>query len=351
MNIGSWRKSVPVSETPRRPFPWARIVLVLALIGVAAYFVVPYYQYISADGLVQGDIVPVSPVYRVRVDKLLVSCADKVHQGEPVAIVSNFLIQADYEHQYQQSVAQLQLSRVALDEGVAQAQTNAAMLKEKYEASKQDAQRLYATFQTYDQGYQQGAIAKVDWEGKRNEWLSAVATNRSDFQAWKLAQQQVHRIGVDNREKISKDQEMADQEQALASRLGNDELVAPVSGYIVNCVERPSNVLEPSQALFNIFQPERAYIVAYFNPTRVAKIYPNEQVQVTVPGMKQPFTARVQDIYPNLAKLPPELTRYFWQHQQWSQYRPVRIALDRVPSSVREHLYYGAQVRVQVKND
>ncbi len=351
MNLRSWRGSTPLSPSPRRNFPWGRIILILVVLGIAAYVVVPNYLYTTADGLVQGNLVPVTPLYRVRLDKLLVNCSDHVSVGQKLAVVSNFLVQADYDRQYQQSVAQMQLSQIALDQGVAAAQTNAQVLEEKYNASVHDAERLKAALAAYDEGYQGGGISRVDWEAKQSEYKSALALEASNFQAWQYAKQQVRRIGVDQNAKISKDQQLSEQAQTMSQRLGSETIVAPVSGYIVNCVDRPENVIEPSSAIFTIFQPERAYVLAYFAPTAMAKIHLNQVADVTIPGVKAPLAGRVAAVYPDLAKLPSQLTRYFWQHQQWTQYRPVRIVFDKIPAEDRAQLFYDAQVRVKMRND
>ncbi len=72
MRLRSWRGTTPLSESPKRPFPWARTLLILAVVGLIAYIFLPNYFYLRADALVQGNLVPVTPIYRVRVDNLLV---------------------------------------------------------------------------------------------------------------------------------------------------------------------------------------------------------------------------------------------------------------------------------------
>ena len=349
MRLRSWRGSTPLSPTPRRPFPWARVLLVLAIVAVAAYIFVPGYLYIRADGLVQGDLVPVAPLYRVRVDKLLVHCQDHVTAGEKVAMVSNFLVQADYQRQYLQSVEQVQLSRVALNERVATAQTDAASLREKYEAARLDEQRTHQAFLSYDRAYKQGAIPAVDWQGKRTEWQTAQANAQSAYSDWQRSLQEIGRINASENAKIASNEELSSGAQALAQRVGGEPLVAPVSGYVVDCIERPQNVLEPSTPLFSIFEPNRAYVVAYFDPATVSKLHLNQNVDVNIAGLSSPVAGRIGVIYPSLSKLPPQLTRFFWQHVQWTEYRPVRIMLDRLTADQRQQLYYDAQARISIR--
>jgi multidrug resistance efflux pump len=348
MRLRSWRGSVPLSPSTRRAFPWARLLLVLAVVGLAAYLIVPNIYYLRADALVQGQLVPVSPLYRARIDKLLVECDDHVSAGQEVAVISNFLVQADYQRQYLQSASQLALSKIASSDKVAQAEANVAALQQKYVAAKLDAKRLGDQFGAFDQAYAQGAISEFDWQTKRTEWQAAIATAEGDHQALLRAVQDVARVRSDANANIASDEQLSNQAQSLAARVGEEPLRAPVGGYIVDCIDRPQNVIEPSTPIFDIFDPNRAYVLAYFDPNSIDKVSLNERVDVQIAGVKHTLTGRIGAIYPDLSKLPPQLTRFFWQHIQWSEYRPVRILLDHVSPQDRARLYYDAQARVSI---
>ncbi len=349
MRIRSWRGTTAVATSTRRSFPWARLLLFAAVLGVAAYLLVPSYFYLSADALVQGNLVPITPLYRARIDRLLVQCDDRVHAGQKLALISNFLVQAEYDQQYQQSVAQLNLSQIALDEGINAAQTDAEAAKAKYLAAQTTAQRLGTTFAGYDRAYQSGAIGRVEWESKREDWHAAQATAENERQTWIHALQHVERVSSDNRTKIASDRQESSRVASLATRTSGEAMLAPVSGYIVNCIDRPQNVVEPGTSIFDIFEPDRAYVLAFFDPSSIGKIHVGQSVEVNVEGLPHTITGRVSAVYPSLTKLPEQLTRFFWQHVQWSQYRPVKIALDRVPRDLRDQLYYDAQTRVRMR--
>lgn len=348
MRLQSWRGSKPLSPSPKRSFPWTRTILIVAALGIAAYLIVPNFFYIRSDALVKGDLVPVAPLYRVRVDRLLVGCADHVTAGQRLAMVSNFLVQADYQRQYLLSLEQLQLSRIGLDEHVAAAQSNAASLQEHYQAAALDAKRLGDQFHAYDAAYRQGAVPLVDWQQRKTEWLTAQASAESARLAWQQAEQSVSKLRNDETQRISSSQQLTQASQVLAQRVGGEPLVAPVSGYIVNCLERPENVIQPSSPLFDIFEPQHAYVLAYFSPDAVERIDIGEHVSVNIAGIPHTISGHVISIYPELVALPAQLTRFFWQHVQWAQYRPVRIAFDNLSAKDRDRLYYDAQARVSI---
>jgi multidrug resistance efflux pump len=353
VRLRTWRGTTTVSTNPRPNFPWARLLLIAGVLAIAAYLLVPSYFYVSADALVQGNLVPVTPIYRARIDRLLVQCSDRVHAGEKVALISNFIVQSEYQQQYQASVAQLNLSQIALDQGVDAARTEADADREKYTSAQATTQRLKQTYDAYDRAFRSGAIGRVEVDNKRQDWQTAVALEASYRQTWLHALEHVQRVDADNRTKITSDRTASNRQLSLVNRTGGEFISAPVTGFIVNCIDRPQNVIEPGTALFDIFQPDRAYVEAYFDPNAIEKVRLGQSVEVNVVGLNRSITGRISAIYPNLSKLPPELTRFFWQHVQWSEYRPVRVALDRVPHDLREQLYYGAQtrVRLRVRND
>jgi multidrug resistance efflux pump len=323
--------------------------LIVGVLALLAYLLVPGYYFASADALVQGDLVPVTSLFRVRVDRLMVGCDDRVTAGEQVAVVSNFIVQANYDQQYQQSISQLDLSQIALDEGVSAARTDEAADLAKYQAAEIEAKRAHDDFASYDAAYKQGAIPRIEWQSKRQTWLGDVALAEGAKQIWIHAQQHVTRVSSDNQTRVAQDTQASQRVQALAKRVSSEALRAPVSGYVVNCLQRPQNVIEPGSPLFDIFAPDRAYVLAYYDPGSIERVHLGEDADVFVAGLKKPIKGRVFSIYPDLVKLPTQLTRFFWQHVQWSEYRPVRIALDHVPPEVRAQLYYDAQTRVRIR--
>jgi len=348
MRLRSWRGTTVVNPTPRRAFPWVRLLIILLVLGIAAYLIVPNLYSVRADAQVRGDLIPVTPVYRARIDRMLVNCSGPVRAGQAVAVISNFLIQADYQRQYLQGLEESQVADIALEQNVATALENAETQHEKYLAAVSERKRLENAFASFDQAYKAGAVPQVDWADKRAEIDTARATEAADLDAWKRSQLLVAQITASQRTKVASYQSLLNQAQDVATRVGQETLRAPASGQIVNCIDRPENVIEPGTPIFSIFQPDRAYIVAYFNPTSVSKIHIGEAAQVKISGLDHNVQGRVGSIYPNLDALPPDMTLFFWQHVQFQQYRPVKILLDKLPEKDRQELYYGAQARVSI---
>ncbi len=309
--------------------------MIVAFFALLAYLLVPAYYFASADALVEGDLVPVTPIFRARIDRLMVQCDDRVHAGQKVAVVSNYLVQAEYEQQYQQSISELGLSQIALDQGGAAATTEESADLAKYQAADIEARRLHDVFTNYDAAYRAGGIPRVEWESKRQDWLAAVSTAEGLRQVWQHASEHVQRVNSDNQTRVASDARNSERQASLAKRVSAEALTAPVSGFVMNCKLRPDNVVDAGAPIFDIFSP-------------LEHVHIGQHADVYVAGSKRPIDGRVVSVYPDLAKLPTQLTRFFWQHVQWSEYRPVRIALDHVAPAVRAQLYYDAQTRVRI---
>ncbi len=323
----------------------------MLLVAVAiAYVLLPRYFYLEADALVQGELVPVTPIYRAKLARLLVKCNDQVKPRQTLAIVSNFLVQADYDEQYAEAKERLVLARIALDEGVSQARALEEAAHQKYLAAQLDADRKGSLFAAYDHSYRAGAVGRVEWQSVRQEWLAAVATARGLRAGWRDAQERLKRVVIDERSRINANQENTNRIGALSQRVSAEPLKAPVGGIIVECNNlRPDNVIDPGTPLFDIFDPQRAYILAFFDPSAVDRLRVGQKAEITVKGIARTLDGRVIGIYPNLTKLPEQMTRFFWEHVQWSEYRPVRIAFTNLPESVREQLGYDSQSRVRIQ--
>jgi multidrug resistance efflux pump len=349
MRFSSWRETTVVAPKRRWVFPWFRILIVLIVLGIAAYLIIPNVDYVRADAEVQGDLVPVTPVYRARLDKLLVSCTSSVRAGQPVAIVSNFLLQADYQREYLQGEEQSQLASDALEQNVATAQATAAGLHEKYLAAELDVQRLQSEFAPYQQAYEQGAVSKVTRDSKQVELQEGKATAAGAQEAWQASLLFVKQVTAAQGSRVSASQGLLQQSQTVERRLASASLKAPISGDIVDCFDRPEIVIEAGAPIFNIFSHDKAYVVAYFNPDAVAKVHIGSPADVSITGLSHSVRGRVSWIYPNLDALPAPLTRFFWQRVQFSEFRPVKIVLDGLPEAERAQLYYNAQARVAIR--
>lgn len=338
-----------VRSTPRRAFPWLRVILLLLVAGGIAYFVIPRFFYISADAQVQGDLVPIAPLFRARIERLQAHCNDRVHAGQSVAVVSNFLVAADYEQQEEQSRQQLAAARIASDEGVSEARIEEQQARDEALADELAARKARELMTATAADFRAGAVGRAEWDAVRED--AAIAASRAEgaTQAWHQAAERTQRVVADNATKSQSYALAVNRLGALRDRVQAEPLHAPISGRLVDCAARPLAIVEAGTPIFNIFGTDRAYVLAYFSPGDAARMRVGQLASVDVSGMPAGLQGKIVAIYPDLTKLPDALTKYFWQHEQWSEYRPVRVAFEGLRSDLREQLAYGARGTVRIR--
>ena len=133
--------------------------------------------------------------------------------------------------------------------------------------------------------------------------------------------------------------------------LGYTRVTAPIDGVIGNRSVRVGEYVKAGQQTMVIVPMARAYLVANFKETQVARMAPGERVRLRVDAFPQArVTGRVQSLSPasgsQFSILPPEnATGNFTKIVQRI---PVRIAIDRpLPAGVR--LAPGMSVRATVE--
>lgn len=350
MYLRSFRPlALPGPPPKRRRFPWARVILITLICVIAAYIFVPRYFNLSAQGVVQGDLVPIAPLFSARLSDRYVACADDVKRGQPLAIVTNFILEGQYDQDYQKAVDDLSTERIAQTEGLAQAQIDSASARERYYSALYDAQKLKITADAYAKTYQQGAIDRVAYETAQADYQSAMAQARSLQQVWNDANEHVTRVQDEASQRLTGTQNEMSVASSLKNQVHAQTLYAPVSGTVVECDNaKPENIVDAGAPIYKIFDPGRAYILGYFDPKTAPKVHIGQRAVVSIAGFDSDLEGKVVSIYPELTRLPDQLTRYFWQKEQWSEYRPVKIKLFNITPAMREQLTYDSQVEIRI---
>jgi multidrug resistance efflux pump len=341
--------ALPGPPPRRRWFPWSRVLLVVAICSIIAYIFLPRYFTLSADGLIEGDLIPVSPLFTSRISERLVQCNQNVAHGQPLAIVSNFILEGQYTQDYQKALEDLRTQQIAQNEGLSQAQIDEASAYQRYESAMYQARKLETVKNAYEETYHDGAIDRVAYESALADWQAAAADANSLREVWQQAAVRVRRVQADNAARIAGAQSQANEAAGLAEQVRSQTLSAPVSGTLVECTAQPGAVVDSGAPIYKIFAPDRAYIIAFFDPNAIAKLHVGETAAITIPGFPQQIDAKVVGVLPSLSKLPDQLTRYFWQHQQWTEYRPVKLVITHLDASLRSQLTYDAQVQVKIE--
>lgn len=322
-----------------------------ALFGVAALvggsFFLPPMLNLHLEGLVDGDLIPVGPMYRARIDQPMVSCDTKVSAGQPLVRVSNFMLAGQYAQAATEARQAMALAESDREAGVAAASAAAAAAAQTARAQAANAAKLANLYQANQRLYDAQAIGRVALDTSRSEWQQAQAQAAAAAAAARQSSQELERLrqAADTRANAA-GSELALQE-SLHRSVSDQVLSAPVSGEVLDCHARPGDAVEAGTSLYKIFQPDQAYITAFLPPDDAARVRAGMSAYVDIPGLGE-VSGRVLSVRSEMSQLPETLTRYFWEHKQWTQYRPVRVGFDTLSSAQRHQLLYGGRVAVRI---
>lgn len=291
---------------------------------------------LRGNGLVAGQLTAVAPIVQARLQHLLVNCLDHVVRGQRLAEFDNEATVQAAAQQLQQLQLQLTQDRAQIDIADQQAQSALKLVDAQVALLNQ----LNVVFNAEDELLKKHFVAQLTWEKAKAD----VARADAERQAAEFAYQS----------------KRADQKQAeldagvLQKRIdsflnspeltGHFYLTAPKDGIVTECTARPGEVIAAKSPIFQLFNPEDAYAVVFFDPSDLSKIDIGQSFTVNIGGIDEPVTGRISGFYPELAALPSSLTRYFWQQEKWSQYAPVRLDFDGLNSAQKSKLFAWAQL-------
>jgi len=347
----SQTKPAPGTVAASKKRRWARIALAPLLGGTFMYAVAVPPANLRVEGLLQGDLIPVAPLYRAQITQQLTSCYSKVKAGEPLVIVSNFILDEQYASDYQTRMTSLHLEEINQNEGAAAADMEIRMARQNYQAAAASAEKTKALAQAYDELHEAGAIGRMARDAARSDSLRATAETAALRDAWKKSQLNLVQARKSSVEKIASLHQQLGLTEEARKRVSSQPLLSPAPGQVLDCAAHPNAVVEAGTPIYRIFDIDRAYVMVFTDPAEISRLSVGMPAYISIPGISENLPGHIAALTPEAAKLPESLTRYFWQHNQWSQYRPVKIALDdleKLDPALREKLIFDARVQVRI---
>ncbi|MCL6590678.1 MAG: HlyD family secretion protein [Firmicutes bacterium] len=130
----------------------------------------------------------------------------------------------------------------------------------------------------------------------------------------------------------------------IQTQLLNTKIAAPISGIIAKRAVKAGEVVQPSQAIFTINDPEHFWITANFEETKIRLIHPGQKVEINVDAYpNQKFQGRVDQVA--AAIVPPPFS--IGETTKTTQKIPVKILFDKIPEGVS--LLAGMSAEVKIK--
>jgi multidrug resistance efflux pump len=311
------------------------------------YFFLPPFSNIRVMGIVNGNLTPVSPIFLSRIDQEMVSCDTMVHRGQSLALVSNELLADQYQQNQYNAEKAIALARNGASNGVAEAQAAATAAQYTAHAAIANCSRLASIYTSTIKLAEVEAVSPVAVSAARDQLLQAQSEARAAAATAKQMTLQVTQLQVAEKAEMLSAEQQLKLQLAQKTSVYRRPLVAPVDGELLDCHAHPGEIVAAGEALFKIFQPEKAYVTAFVPPNMVSHLHEHASAYIDIPGVGE-MPATITSIQPEITQLPKLLTRYFWEQPQWTQYRLVRITFDNPSPDQRGNLLFGERVHVRI---
>lgn len=216
--------------------------------------------FLSATGVVDGNVSDVGARITARINSLLVDEGDKVTKGQPLATLDKSDLQAQ--------VAQAQAAVQAAQNDVTSLQTVATTSRVQARAEADIARSNYQRAQTL---YQKGAISAQQLDQARTTWQAAqaalqqTAARQSDVAAAKS--------------RLKQAQAALQTSQAL---LGYATIYSPITGVVASRHKEVGEIATPADPIYTIANLSGIYVTAEIDEEDVAAAAIGEKVAITL---------------------------------------------------------------------
>jgi len=330
------------------PMIAAVVALIGVLIGAALWWTDKQHFEKTDNAFVQADTVLVSPQVAGYVAEVLVSDNQRVEAGQVLARID--------PSSFESKLAQAQANADALDAAVRgvddKAALEQAMIAQKaagVASAQAESGRVGADLRRY------GDLAKQGWVSEQKlQTVRAQAQESSAAVAQAAATLEAERrsaasLGSARAETLAQAQAARAAVQQARIDLERTVIRAPASGVVGARGIRPGQLVQPGTTLMAIVPLGKAYVVANFKETQVARLRVGQSVEVHADAFgKEPIKGHIESFSPatgaEFALIPVE--NAVGNFTKIAQRVPVRIVVDR--SGVGQALRPGLSVQVKV---
>jgi membrane fusion protein (multidrug efflux system) len=250
------------------------------------------------DAYVRTDSVVISPKIAAYVEKLAVEENQRVRRGDVLAVLDD----ADYRLQVGELRATLQAKLGALSALQAERRMqDSAISQARAQMQVAQAHALHAEDDhARDRGLNsQGYATRDQLERSRTASTAAAAELRGTRAAADGAAQRIVLLDARRQQLESEIEQAQAALQTAQLQLDHASIRAPTDGVIANRSVQAGEYVRPGAPLFTLVPVDRAYVVANFKETQLARMHPGQSAEVqldALPGIKLP--ARVQSVAP-----------------------------------------------------
>jgi len=322
-------ETFPSSDPSRRKYLLMGLVLVLLLMGWAAWWVLIGSQRIRTnDAYVEGNITPVQAQTAGTIRRVYVENTEYVRAGTILAS-----LQGD------RSLLALQASEAALGRTVRELRQEFAAVREtqgKLDSRRAQLAKLRDDLQRYRGAEGSGAVATIQIANTEQDMVALQAEMAATQAKLQAAQALVGGTTLQNNPQVRA--AVAELERRYIDWARRD-LRAPVSGFVAQRSAYPGLMVHSGERLFTIVPLDSLWVVANVKETEMAQLRPGQPVRLEsyYYGNRVIYHGTVQGLGPGagsaFAILPPENATGNYIHIV--ERVPIRIAL--LPSELQRH--------------
>jgi membrane fusion protein, multidrug efflux system len=295
------------TEERKRPVLIGRIVLAVLLatgITFGCLWLFHWSRFVGTDdAVIDGNHAAISSKMLGRIKRLVVNEHQKVAAGQLLVQLDD----TDLRAQETQMTASVNLSRQSLE----LARINMAR-------AANDLERVNIQF----------AVAAATKEDLDHSQKSAEAARAQ----YSIAQAQV---GI-----------AQSQLEVVRTQLQNTMITAPFEGVITKRSVMPGEVVQPGQAIFQLYDLSDIWVTANLEETKVGRIHEGQPVEVWVDAYpRRPLKGLVAQVAANI--VPPPFT--IGDFTKTTQRVPVKILLDQRPDSMLLLPGMSVEVKLRIK--
>jgi multidrug resistance efflux pump len=334
---------LPTPSPARRRRVAFRRVVALLIVGLVVYaFLFIEQSWVRGDGLVQGPTVLVEPVNKARIKEIYATCNVPVKKDQKLVLLENETKGVEFNN----TVRQLESRKIELSGNVKVAAEDVSQARVAYNGRLAVLAEKATIFNIHDRLYKEGVIARTEWDLARIAYKTAEAESLTAEAEWRSKQASYDRA----ERQLLADAKAIDQqlvEMRASEEIQKEQtLRAPKDGVITECGYLAGAVVDAGISVFVIFDPKESFIEAYFEPSTVQRLAVGMKGSVRLPGFAEALELPITSIDTVITRRPEELTRYFWQREQWTQYQPVRFGLKDLPPDQLNRVRFGAHAAV-----
>lgn len=203
------------------------------------------------------------------------------------------------------------------------------------------------------------ALAEAEVEAKRQDMIVRQATARRHSQLKDVVSQEVAQQSSGAAAVAGAAYQSAVAALDLAKlNLARSTVRVPVDGYVTNLRLRPGDYATAGVTKVAVLDAASFWITGYFEETKIRQIRVGDQAHIMLMGFDQPVTGHVESLgrgiensndAPGHLGLPNVAATFSWV--RLAQRIPVRIHIEKVPSSVELAAGMTATVEILISND